>query len=79
MLCVLFSVSEVIMKLLRLGEVAEMLDVPPARVYEMARRGLLPVVRMGRQVRVDPEQLETWIEAGGQPLPVDDSSDVLFE
>ena len=70
---------EVAMKLLRLAEVASMLDVPAARVYEMARRGILPVVRMGRQLRVDPEQLEGWIAAGGQSLPIDDSSDALFE
>lgn len=67
------------MKLLKLAEVATMLDVPSARVYEMARRGIIPVVRMGRQLRVNPEQLGNWIAAGGQALPVDDSDDALFE
>lgn len=73
------SLVEVEMKLLRLAEVASVLDVPAARVYEMARRGILPVIRMGRQLRVDPEQLQGWIAAGGQSLPIDDSSDALFE
>lgn len=67
------------MKLLKLPEVASMLDVPSARVYEMARRGLIPVVRMGRQLRVNPEELSNWIAAGGQTLPGDEADDALFE
>lgn len=57
------------MRLLRITEVAEMLDVPVARAYEMARNGTLPVVRIGRQVRIDPEKLKEWIDSGGSPLP----------
>ena len=36
--------------------------------YALAREGIIPVVRIGRQVRVDREQLATWIEGGGQEL-----------
>ncbi|MCL6443777.1 MAG: helix-turn-helix domain-containing protein [Alicyclobacillus sp.] len=42
-------------------EVARLLDVTEDRAYKMARDGLLPVVRLGRQVRVDPEALQRWI------------------
>ena len=56
-------------KLLRISEVAQVLDVPLARAYEMAREGIIPVVRLGRQLRVDPARFEEWIESGGQPLP----------
>src|SRR4051794_1295745 len=48
-------------KLLRIDEVAALLDVRVQRAYELSRRGLLPVVRLGRQVRVDPDQLEAWL------------------
>ncbi len=55
-------------KLLRASEVASLLRVPLARVYELARNGTLPVVRIGRQVRVHPDELDRWLRAGGQPL-----------
>ncbi|MCL6446011.1 MAG: helix-turn-helix domain-containing protein [Alicyclobacillus sp.] len=56
-------------RLLTMTEVAEICGVSVSRVYELAREGLLPVVRMGRQLRVDPEQLERWIQTGGKAYP----------
>lgn len=53
-------------KLLKLADVAKILDVSEARAYAMAREGIIPVVRMGKQIRVDPEALRTWIQNGGQ-------------
>ena len=51
--------------LLRAEKVAELLGVSTFRIYEMARLGLLPAVRMGRQLRFDPDALRAWIAAGG--------------
>lgn len=56
------------MKLLTIPEVAEILSVSEARAYALAREGLMPVVRLGRQVRVDTEKLAEWIEEGGAGL-----------
>lgn len=56
------------MNLLLMDEVADTLRVPKRRAYELARLGLLPVVRVGRQVRVAEPALDAWIEAGGQAL-----------
>ncbi|WP_062309855.1 helix-turn-helix domain-containing protein [Alicyclobacillus sendaiensis] len=56
-------------RLLTMAEVAEICGVTVARAYELAREGLLPVVRLGRQLRVDPLQLEEWIRNGGQAYP----------
>lgn len=36
-----------------------------ARVYEAARLGLIPCVRIGRQVRFDEDMLRDWIKKGG--------------
>ena len=55
-------------KLLRIEEVAEILDVSLGRAYELARAGLFPVVRLGRQVRVDPRSLDEFLRGGGQAL-----------
>ena len=52
-------------RLLRIAEVADVLRVSTARAYELARKGVIPAVRLGRQVRVDSERLEKWIESGG--------------
>ena len=49
--------------------IAELLDVKPARVYELAQRDILPHIKLGRQVRFDMAKVEAWLEAGGQALP----------
>lgn len=36
-----------------------------ARVYELARQGAIPCVRIVRQVRFDEEQLREWALRGG--------------
>ena len=52
-------------QLYTIPQVAEVLGVSLARAYDLARRGWLPAVRIGRQVRVDPEALAAWIREGG--------------
>jgi excisionase family DNA binding protein len=47
-------------------EVAEMLRVDRQRVYELARRNAIPVIRLGeRQYRFDAEAIRKWMERGG--------------
>ena len=47
-------------------EVAELLRVDRQRVYELARRQAIPVIRVGqRQYRFNAEAIKTWIERGG--------------
>ena len=57
------------MQLLTAKRLAEVLNVSEARAYELMRDGTLPVVRLGRQVRIDEDALRAFIAAGGQPLP----------
>ena len=54
---------------LTLKQVAEILQVSEARTQELAREGILPVIRLGRQYRVDPDQLAEFIAGGGRALP----------
>lgn len=51
--------------LLGAPEVALRLNVSTARVWELIRTGVIPAVRLGRQVRVCPAALEDFIETGG--------------
>ena len=56
-------------RLVKAADVAPVLDVSEARVYELARLKLIPCVRLGRQLRFDLEVLEAWVAEGGQALP----------
>jgi excisionase family DNA binding protein len=56
-------------RLLTLPEAAGILGISDQRVYALARENILPVVRLGRKVRIDVRQLDIFIERGGQALP----------
>jgi|GEM_PF-1468780 len=50
-------------------EVAELLRVDRQRVYELARRNAIPVIRLGeRQYRFDAEAIRQWIKRGGSSV-----------
>ena len=57
-------------ELLRPGEVQMILRIGRSKLYEMIAREELPVVRIGRAVRIPRRELERWIAertTGGQP------------
>jgi excisionase family DNA binding protein len=56
--------------LLTARDTARLLNVSLPRLYELARMGLLPVVRVGRQVRFSSRRFALWIEDGGKSLEV---------
>jgi excisionase family DNA binding protein len=55
--------------LLTMNEVVARLGITLSRGYELARLRMIPIVKLGRQVRVDPDALEQFIQTGGQALP----------
>jgi excisionase family DNA binding protein len=55
-------------RLLTADEALGVLGVSKGRLYQLVRRGLLPSVRLGRQVRFSPKVLERFIETGGKAL-----------
>lgn len=52
---------------LRVPEVARILDVSESQVYRRIAAGDLPAVRIGASVRVPRRALEEWIEASVAP------------
>jgi predicted DNA-binding transcriptional regulator AlpA len=49
-------------------DVAELLNLPLPRIYEVTRKGFFPtgvVVRIGRQIRYNRESLLSWLQNGG--------------
>ena len=47
--------------LLRADEAASLLAIGRTKVFEMMAAGELPVIRIGRCVRIPKDQLERWI------------------
>lgn len=52
-------------RLLTAAELAMRWQVPKSHVYRLTRRGLLPVVRLGRYYRYRIDAIEDWELAGG--------------
>ena len=53
-------------KLLTVKEVSEILDLKPARIYELTRERKIPFVQIGeRQYRYSETAIQNWIENGG--------------
>ena len=59
----LMNVIELDLELLRAEEVAKALRIGRTKAYEMMAAGELPVVRLGRCVRVPRRRLAEWIAA----------------
>lgn len=52
-------------RLLTMPEVAMILGVSAGRAYELGRRDVIPLVKLGRQVRVDRVALERFLLGEG--------------
>jgi excisionase family DNA binding protein len=55
--------------LLTPAEIAERWHVRRARIYELIHLGALPVVRIGRQLRIPQPAVEAFIAGGGWRKP----------
>ncbi len=56
-------------KLLTVKEVSQILDLKPARIYELTRERKIPFVQIGdRQYRYSETALTNWIENGGNQV-----------
>ena len=49
-------------ELLRVSEAAPLLSVSRSKAYELAETGQIPVVRIGRSVRIPRRDLLEWIK-----------------
>ena len=54
------------MKFFTVKQIADLVQLSPARVYEAIRLGLLPAVHIGRQVRIEEQGFQDWVRRGGQ-------------
>ena len=47
---------------MRVSEVANLLCLPPQRMYKMAANGHLPSLRIAGAIRFDPQDLVNWLK-----------------
>ena len=52
-------------RLLKADDLARMTGLSKARIYELAREGSLPTVRLGRSLRFDCRVVGEWLAQGG--------------
>ena len=55
--------------------VAQTLDLPLQRVYDLTRRKVIPAVQILRQYRYDPEALSEWAKSGGTAAGSESTTD----
>ena len=53
-------------KLLRPEEVAELLNISKSYIYKLLRLRSVPAIRIGRSIRIRPEDLEKFIRKNAQ-------------
>lgn len=53
------------LKFYTVPEVAQIVRLSRARIYEAVRVGLLPAVHIGRQVRIEEQAFIGWVRQGG--------------
>lgn len=53
--------SEFIMELLTVPEVARRLKLSKSKVYLLCQRGEIPSIQLGKSVRIPLDELETWL------------------
>ena len=58
-------------QVLTVPEVARLLQLSRSKVYELAAKNELPVIRIGRSVRVSLADLVRWLEARRDPFSLD--------
>lgn len=56
-------------RLMKVRELSGLTGIPRHRIYELARAGAIPHVRLGRAIRFDPEAVRTWLSEGGTGSP----------
>ena len=63
------------MPLVDADTVAKFCKLPKQRIYEAAKSGLIPSVRIGRSLRFDESELRRWAKRGGTSLEQKGSKD----
>ena len=51
-------------KFLQISEVSDLLDISTTTTRRLVKSGVLPAVRVGRQIRIDQRRFQEWLDRG---------------
>jgi excisionase family DNA binding protein len=49
-------------RFLQISDVSELLDISETTARRLVKRGSLPAIRVGRQIRIDEKRLQEWLD-----------------
>jgi len=49
-------------RFLQISHVSELLDISETTARRLVKRGSLPAIRVGRQIRIDEKRLQEWLD-----------------
>lgn len=61
-------------RFLQIAHVSALLEISDTTTRRLVKKGVLPAIRVGRQIRIDQQRFQEWLDSGGggpikQPLP----------
>ena len=62
------SVNSPPLDLVKIDEISKICKYAKSYVYELVRKDKIPVQRIGRSLRFDPQEVKAWINAGRPAL-----------
>ena len=49
-------------RFLQISDVSELLNISETTARRLVKRGSLPAIRVGRQIRIDEKRLQEWLD-----------------
>ena len=53
---------------LQISQVSALLEISDTTTRRLVKKGILPAIRVGRQIRIDRRRLQEWLDNGGGGL-----------
>jgi excisionase family DNA binding protein len=52
-------------KFLQISQVSDLLEISETTARRLVKKGVLPAIRVGRQIRIDERRFQEWLDGGG--------------
>ncbi len=50
---------------LQISQVSDLLEISDTTTRRLVKKGVLPAIRVGRQIRIDQRRFQEWLDGGG--------------
>jgi excisionase family DNA binding protein len=55
-------------RFLQIAQVSALLEISDTTTRRLVKKGVLPAIRVGRQIRIDQRRFQEWLDSGGGPI-----------